>query len=324
MSTKIQWCDEVWNPVVGCRPVSPGCVNCYAARMALRLEGMGTRGYESLDGVRIAELKPGGPARFTGSVRCLESELDKPRHWRKPRRVFLCSMGDLFYGDEDDKAAAKKAGIPFEPVPFDFVDRVFETMRDCPRHTFMVLTKRPRRLRDYNMNSIRATRPTPEPPQNVMLGVSVESGNFEHRIDALARCPAAGYFVSYEPLLWPPEADLHNRLGRLAKAAGTPDRVQVIIGGESGPGARPCYLENIRDVIGHADAAGVRVFVKQLGSKPRAAGPERPSTRMAVVKNNGVYERWYKPSDGKGGDPSEWPPELRRFEQVELVEEVCT
>ncbi len=318
MSTKIQWCDEVWNPVVGCRPVSPGCANCYAARMALRLEGMGTRGYMPLDGVRIAVAIEGGPARFTGSVRCVEDELDKPRHWRKPRRVFLCSMGDLFYGGEDDKAAARKAGIPFMPVPLAFIDRVFETMRACPQHTFMLLTKRPEEMVRYFYACELSDKWVM--PGNVILGVSVESGDCEHRIDALARCPAAGYFVSYEPLLWPPEADLHSRLGRLARAAGSPDRVQVIIGGESGPGSRPCYLENIRDVIGHADAAGVRVFVKQLGSKPRAVGPEQPSMRMAVEKNNGVYERWYKPADGKGGDPSEWPSELRRFEQVELVE----
>ncbi|MBY0261094.1 MAG: phage Gp37/Gp68 family protein, partial [Phycisphaerales bacterium] len=151
-TTGIEWTERTWNPVVGCTPVSPGCLNCYAATMARRLEAMGRPEYAArridsggrdvtgLDGlqdegdriVRIAEVR-GGRAVFTGDVRTLPERLTEPLGWRKPARVFVNSMSDLFH----------------EAVPFDFIDRVFAVMALCPRHTFQVLTKRPGRMAEY-------------------------------------------------------------------------------------------------------------------------------------------------------------------------------
>jgi protein gp37 len=201
----IEWTEATWNPVVGCTPVSPGCLNCYAATMANRLGAMGQESYVGLTVRRKATALESGATRhvFNGTVRCLEGRLAEPLSWRRPRTVFVNSMSDLFHED----------------VPFAFIDRVWAVMALCPRHTFQVLTKRPERMAKYlapgqyrdvkvgdAANSMRrgAVNATMMdwPLPNVWLGVSAED---QERLDAraphLLRCPAAVRFISAEPLL---------------------------------------------------------------------------------------------------------------------------
>lgn len=283
--SSIEWTDQTWNPVVGCTPVSPGCLNCYAAAMAMRQEAMGTAAYaprETGEGrtIRIAERKD-GRAVFTGDVRQVESQLDKPAKVRRPTTFFIASMGDLFHED----------------VPFDYVDRVVSVMRDTPQHRYMVLTKRPDRMRAYFSWMFDRSRFW---PYNVALGTSVESERYVDRIRMLAESLALRYFVSFEPLLGP-LGDIRALLDRLADNAGS-GRVQAIFGGESGPGARPCDLDQMRDAIRQCDEVeGVRVFVKQLGAAPDDAA--RP---------DGIWL-----NSRKGNDMAEWPEDLRRREPLE-------
>lgn len=212
--TKIEWADEVWNPVTGCTKVSPGCDHCYAERMARRLKGTGLRKYAR--GFEVT-LHP--------------AALAEPCSWRKPRRVFVCSMGDLFH----------------HRVPTPFVKEVFRIMAEHGRHRFLVLTKRAAR-----MASLR--RRLPWPP-NVWLGVSVERADFMGRVEMLKTMPAAVRFVSFEPLLGP--------IGLTPEAL---DGIHwVIVGGESGPGARPMKPEWVRAIRDACIETGTPFFFKQWG-----------------------------------------------------------
>jgi protein gp37 len=208
----IEWTESTWNPVTGCTKISQGCKHCYAERMAKRLQAMGAARYR--DG-----FKP-----------TLHKDLvDAPRRWRQPRLVFVNSMSDLFQ----------------EAVPVDFIQAVFQTMVDCPQHTFQVLTKRSGRLRQL------ATR-LPWPP-NVWIGVSVEDARVLHRVRDLEAVPAAVRFLSCEPLIGP--------LERLPLA-----RVDwVIVGGESGPRARPMVKEWVHSILRQCRASNVPFFFKQWG-----------------------------------------------------------
>jgi protein gp37 len=327
-TTKIQWTDQVWNPVVGCTPVSPGCLNCYAARMARRLEAMGRPEYAVNAGLAIATLRDGRPV-FTGDVRTVPDRLAEPLGWRKPRRVFVNSMSDLFH----------------EAVPFDFIDRVFAVMALCPRHAFQVLTKRPKRMAEYlacggarrnihvynaavditgsdfskfpgDMASTRSSGGTWWPLPNVWLGASVENQTTANdRIPHLLRCPAAVRFLSVEPLLGEVDLtriDLGNDTGDCLNHRATDIWTGdgsglrnwgavhwVIVGGEGGPGARPCDVAWARSIVAQCRAAQVPVFVKQLGANIWATGPGEP----------GPW--WTRVRDPKGGDPAEWPKDLR-------------
>jgi len=169
--TSIEWTDTTWNPVAGCTVLSPGCTNCYAMRMAARLESMGTRKYAGLT------RKSGGRAKWTGRVRLDESALAAPANWRKPRMVFVNSMSDLFH----------------DGVPDDFISRVWTTMAKARQHTFQILTKRPERM-------AKLSRVLPLLP-NVWLGTSVESAAYLSRIDDLRRTKASVRFISFEPLI---------------------------------------------------------------------------------------------------------------------------
>ncbi|MFA6281872.1 MAG: DUF5131 family protein, partial [Candidatus Omnitrophota bacterium] len=144
MSTKIEWTNETWNPVVGCSKISEGCENCYAEKMACRLTSMEYAEYDrSHDGeASMSDAKPVGyydsvtdlsKRQWNGRTVLVESALEKPLHWKKPRKIFVCSMGDLFH----------------ESVPFDWVDKVMAIIVLCPQHTFQVLTKRPERMAEY-------------------------------------------------------------------------------------------------------------------------------------------------------------------------------
>ncbi len=235
-SSSIEWTESTWNPVVGCTPVSPGCLNCYAARMALRLQTMpGKTGQKY---ARTASRARDGRPVFSGRVNLDEASLDAPRSWRLGRIIFVNSMSDLFHED----------------VPFDFIRRVFDVMESCPQHTFQVLTKRPER-----MIELASDLPWPD---NVWMGTSVESRDYYDRVRTLQQLKRASVrFLSCEPLLGP--------LPRLPLKGID----WVIVGGESGPGARPmdgAWVAQIRD---QCEDRGVPFFFKQWGgAKRKSAG----------------------------------------------------
>lgn len=208
----IEWTDTTWNPVTGCSKVSPGCKNCYAERLAHRLQAMGQYRY-----------------RNGFNVTLHEQALAEPFKWKKPRKVFVNSMSDLFHED----------------IPLDYIKRVFDTMAATPRHTFQILTKRSKRLRE-----LASKLPW---PSNIWMGVSVEDSNVLFRVTDLETVPATVRFLSCEPLLGP--------LEELPLA-----HIQwVIVGGESGPGARRMEPSWVDEVLHQCRAANVPFFFKQWG-----------------------------------------------------------
>ncbi len=282
--TSIEWADKVWNPVTGCTKISIGCKNCYAEKMTKRLKGMGQANYQ---------------AGF-GTVVCHDHMLDKPLHWKKPQRIFVNSMSDLFHKD----------------VPFWFVDKVFAVMALCPQHTFIVLTKRADRMHEYmthlehpTSSSLRAeqsvgfnVKHAPSwislpsgrsfdrflkcwPLPNVQLGVSVEDEpTMVERVRFLHRTPAAKRIISYEPAIGPADFMYPKTLypdgppkccsGRDCACQGMPIDPpllyginQIIMGGESGGGYRPMDLQWARDVRDQCKAAGVAFYFKQTAGK---------------------------------------------------------
>lgn len=375
MATGIEWTDQVWNPVVGCTPVSPGCLNCYAATMARRLEAMGRPEYqprrldtagrdvtglfglqdESDRVVRIAE-KRDGRAVFTGDVRMVSDRLAEPLGWKRPRMVFVNSMSDLFH----------------EAVPDRFIRLVFAAMSFAGQHTYQVLTKRPERMaawfsdpanslsacqaewvaagiddrtatgerrigREGTTGSINGTtRGVGDgnhwPLPGVWLGASVEDQTTANdRIPHLLRCPAAVRFLSCEPLLgaldlsrWIacncpgdygryPHEDKHNIYCPRSRRYVGPRIGWAIIGGESGPRARPCDVAWVRSIVSQCQEAGVAAYVKQLGAKTGMTNPSGPQVRewdetQIVEAEDGVRLLLRDP---KGGDPAEWPEDLR-------------
>jgi protein gp37 len=261
--TAIQWTHqdgykgETWNPIAAfniatgkrgwmCTKPSAGCKNCYAEAMN-RFRGTGlTYTVGNVDKVRLELIN-----------------IDQPLHWRLPRVVFVCSMTDLFHERHTDK----------------MIDAVFSTMAKAQRHIFIVLTKRPERMRDY-CNARLIGLPLP----NVRIGTTIENDDVANdRVIALLSTPAAVRFLSVEPML--EGIDM------------TPFMVDgldwVIVGGESGRYARPFDVQWARDIVADCRAAGIAVFVKQLGSCPH---------------DNGQLLRLV---DGHGGDANEWPAELR-------------
>jgi protein gp37 len=245
--TGIQWTDATWNPVVGCTKVSEGCRNCYIERTPpFRVAGMRFEG----------PAGPGEPGATTG-VLLHPDRLDQPIRWRRPRRVFVNSLSDLFH----------------QEVPSAFIVKVFATMALADHHIFQVLTKRPARMRALISNPAfeREVRrqivlsPTPRlqvgwPLANVWLGVSVEAQDVTWRIPLLRRTPAALRFLSCEPLLGPVSLIGDDR-GWLR-----PGGIDWIIGGgESGPDARPMHPVWLRLLVDQAAAAEVAMFVKQFG-----------------------------------------------------------
>lgn len=218
----IEWTEATWNPVRGCSRISEGCRFCYAERMASRFArpGMPFAGY--------ARSMKGGP-RWTGKVTPVEDALDLPLHWRRPRRIFVNSMSDLFH----------------EKLPVEFIQRVFDVMRQAHWHQFQVLTKRSARLAE--ISSKIAWSP------NIWMGVSVESNEVASRIDDLRGTGAYVKFLSLEPLIGAlPGLDLKGI-------------DWIIVGGESGPGARPMAYEWVKDLLDQAKSANVAFFFKQWG-----------------------------------------------------------
>ncbi len=230
-ATSIEWTERTWNPVRGCSRISPGCVNCYAERMAARnLPGMKS----PTTGEPFAILNGNGP-HWTGKVELVPSMLDIPLKRRKPTTWFVNSMSDLFH----------------EGLLESDIAQVFTVMSRCARHTFQVLTKRSDRM--YSVLKEFSSGPAWWPFGNVWLGVSVESRDYLSRIDDLRRTPAAVRFLSLEPLL--------EDLGQLDLTG----IHWVIVGGESGPGARPMHPDWARGIRDQCVAAGVPFFFKQWG-----------------------------------------------------------
>jgi protein gp37 len=208
-ATKIEWTDASWNPVTGCIKLTQGCKLCYAERNAL------------------TRLKH-NPRYQNGFKPTLHYDLiDQPRRWRKQRKVFVCSMADLFQ----------------DAVPDDFIRACFDTMVACPQHVFQVLTKRSERLRQL--------APSLPWPKNIWAGVSVEDERVIHRIADLATVPAHVRFLSLEPLIGPLDNLNLDGIG------------WVIVGGESGKGARPMLEDWVRSLRDQCEDAGVRLFYKQ-------------------------------------------------------------
>ncbi|MGE5501406.1 MAG: DUF5131 family protein [Ignavibacteriales bacterium] len=229
--TSIEWTDATWNPVAGCTVITPGCTNCYAMRMAARLDAMGVEKYADLT------RKSGDRYVWTGKLRLDEASLEAPKAWRKPRKIFVNSMSDLFHVD----------------VPEDFVARVWSVMEETPHHTYQILTKRPERMREV------VTKRELPVLTNVWLGTSVEDGPVLSRLDELRGVPAYLRFVSFEPLL-----------GSVADADLT-GIDWAIVGGESGPRARPMLQEWVDEIRLRCAAAGTAFFFKQWGGKNKKA-----------------------------------------------------
>lgn len=221
--TKIEWATHTWSPITGCSHAgSPGCDHCYARRMAKRL--VGRAGY------------PESPHEF--DVTLHPDRLDQPLHWKKPRVVFVCSMSDLFHED----------------VPFEFIGKVFAFAIPADWHTFLILTKRPERMREFVSWFKAKTGLFLTSFRHIWLGVTVETQAELWRAQELVDIPAAKRFVSVEPCL-----GLVDFTGYLGQLDG------VIVGGESGPGARPMHPDWARSINSQCLAAGVPFTFKQHG-----------------------------------------------------------
>ncbi|MBE9038610.1 phage Gp37/Gp68 family protein [aff. Roholtiella sp. LEGE 12411] len=287
MPTNISWADETINPIVGCSRVSPGCQKCYAASAANSPRLKQFPQYQAV-------------SKWDGAVEFVNSQLLKPLHWRKPKKIFVCSMGDLFHAN----------------VPFEWIDQIIAVIALCPQHTFQILTKRPERALEYfsqpklwvkwyeaalahlwgaigenfggliNLQQYFIEQPSPLP--NLWLGTSVENQQTaDKRIPILLQIPAVVRFLSCEPLLG--EIDLKI----------IPN--WVICGGESGPNSRPCHIEWLESIVRQCQASNTSVFVKQLGAN-------------AILQNQRFQTR-----DKKGGDIEEFPQQLRIREFPYLI-----
>lgn len=325
-STGIQWTDATWNPVTGCTKVSAGCKHCYAKHQAWpRLTASKGTVYSG---------------RPFENLRCHPERLDQPLRWRKPRRVFVNSMSDLFHED----------------VPFGFIADTFAVMSVTTRHTYQVLTKRPERMRQFfdwvaddedRIDPLRVVQPwVPArggrggydncgpawPPENVWLGVSVEDqATADERIPVLLDTPAAVRWVSYEPALgpvdWLPwlrpvpmcehanhdqargDACCQHPSGLTAECCNPCPVVGhqwgglnwIVVGGESGPKARPCDVRWARATVEQCTAAGVPVFVKQLGA------------HVVASYYDEQLQEWYDENGWEWPEPYNWP-DMGRFE----------
>ena len=212
-TTKIEWTDKTWNPITGCTKKSAGCANCYAEVMAQRLKAM-----------RLEKYRNG----FELTLH--DDNLDEPLLWKKAHNIFVCSMSDIFH----------------ENVPFEFVDRIMDTINRTPQHRYQILTKRSERMKEYFQ--------TRDVPQNVWLGVTIECKSSKTRIDHLRDLNATVKFLSCEPLI--------EDLGELNL-----DRIDwIIVGGESGSKARPMKQEWVINIKQQGEQQGAAFFFKQWGT----------------------------------------------------------
>lgn len=304
--TAIEWTDATWNPLRGCTRVSAGCQHCYAEKVAARFSGPG-QPYEGLIHPRTRG--------WNGQIKMLPHLLRQPLSWKKPRRIFVNSMSDLFHGS----------------VPAEFIDAVFAVMAQAPHHTFQVLTKRPDRMLAYlsepwRLENIYAqwcgtsgSPPEAEdwPLPNVWLGVSVENqATADERIPLLLQCPAAVRWLSCEPLLG--RVDLCEHLGMwwnqtMGCFEGTGQQINarrfmgqkrvgwLVAGGESGHGARPMHPDWARSLRDQCAAAGVPFFFKQWGEWEVASAAN--GWTGSLMPATGERLTWLG-SDGRTANPS--------------------
>ncbi|MHC5747363.1 MAG: phage Gp37/Gp68 family protein [Nostoc sp.] len=291
MSTNIQWCDETWNVIVGCSRVSgsPGCARCYAAKAAKSPRLQQFPQYQAV-------------GKWDGTVEFVKFQLIKPLYWKKPKRIFVCSMADLFHAN----------------VPDEWIHQVMAVVALSPQHTFQILTKRPERMKEYFsqqslwikwyeaakdflwdaisekfgglINLQQYFIDQPFPLSNVWLGTSTENQQMANkRIPILLQIPAAVRFLSCEPLL--EEIDFRQG-GAIQKLISddyewelvNEDIQWIVVGGESGPNSRPCHIEWLESIVQQCHAAKTSVFVKQLGANAIFGGQR------------------FKTRDKKGGD----------------------
>lgn len=311
--SKIEWTGHTWNPIVGCSLASPGCTNCYAMKMAARLEIMGGHGMRGLEHYRGSTKKTMAGPVWTGKVAFSESALSAPMTRGVPTLYFVNSMSDLFHED----------------VPDEWILKVLDVVRstghdggsNCGRirsngkegqHTYQVLTKRPARMRDvmsrlaWDGETLHLRSDASRARvilRNLWLGVSCEDQRrADERIPDLLATPAAVRFVSAEPLLGPIDfASIPKEGARLD---------WIIVGGESGPGSRPMQREWADSIVDQCKAAGIAVFVKQLGA---AYSDEKNGVAGAALKvpksAADLISRRLK--NRKGADMTEWPESLR-------------
>jgi protein gp37 len=295
IKTGIEWTDATWNPIRGCSRVSEGCRNCYAETVANRFCAPGS----AYEGVVRIDATGKGLGLWNGQIKFVERRLLDPMHWKRPRKIFVNSMSDLFH----------------ENVTLEMLDRIFAVMALCRQHTFQILTKRPERMLNYlsdpevwgrivlAMEAIakqlhwadKPVRPelahalvTGMPLPHVWLGVSVENQKAaDERVPLLLQSPAAVRFISAEPLLGDVRLDditLQQELGAWCFSALDDEGVEdpdfdgsrvdwVIVGGESGPGARPMHPDWARSLRDQCVAAGVPFFFKQWGEWAPIASP---------------------------------------------------
>jgi protein gp37 len=243
--SKIEWTDASWNPFRGCTKISPGCKNCYACAFTERFRGV-----------------PGHPFEQGFDLRLVPEKLDDPLNWRKPRKIFVNSMSDLFHEDVED----------------EYIIRVAKIMMEANWHTFQVLTKRSKRMLDLLNSKLSFAAQAP----HIWWGVSVEDRKYGvPRISHLQAANVAVRFVSAEPLL--------EDLGSVSLTGID----WLIIGGESGQGARPFHLDWARNLIDECKRQRVACFMKQVGRQPWDGGQR------------------LKLASAKGGDPTEWPLDIR-------------
>jgi protein gp37 len=240
--TNIEWADATWNPVTGCTKITAGCDHCYAERFSERFRGV--RGHPFENGFDLT-LRP--------------ERVDQPRHWKRPRMIFVNSMSDLFHKD----------------VPWTYIDRVFETMEAAPWHVYQVLTKRSSLMRDYLRGRYRAR----QAPSHIWCGVSVENASAGTRVQHLREAPATTRFLSIEPLL--------ARIGPLSLEGIS----WIIVGGESGPGARPMQADWVRELRDACQEQGVAFFFKQWGGlRPKSGGRELDGRTWDEFPRNAARE----------------------------------
>ena len=302
MSTNIEWTDETWNPIVGCSKVSPGCDNCYA---------VGTVHRGLAEQHRGLTVRAEGATDWTGEVRVVESMMDRPLRWTKPRRIFVNSLSDLFHPGVSDETIA----------------RIFAVMALAPQHTFQVLTKRPQRMADMLSTMLfwkvvashcaddqtaslswpyRTAIANHQGLPNVWLGVSIESDRYAFRADHLRRTPAAVRWISAEPLLGPlPSLDLTGI-------------DWLVVGGESGPKARPMHPQWVRDLRDEC----TDICCPECGetwpyddaeipcSHCRGSGAEDP-TAFLFKQGGSVLAKEWGCTDSKGGKLDEIPAEFQ-------------
>ena len=315
-ASKIEWTDASWNPVAGCSIVSPGCTQCYAMTLAGRLEAMGQEKYAG------TTKKANGKTLWTGKVNLVPEALAIPLGWKRPRRVFVNSMSDLFHED----------------VPVSFIADVFNVMADarCEGHTFQILTKRAERMQrvigkelpDYvaehwpgDMALSTAMETSFWPLPNCWLGVSVEDQKrADERIPLLLQTPAAVRFLSCEPLLGPvhiaerflcPRCNPLLTPGHPVLRSDDPNSIHwVIVGGESGHEARPMHPNWARSIRDQCQAARVPFFFKQWGewypcAFERGHWPESHS-RWTFQEDGQQMVRYGKKTSGRLLDGREW------------------